>query len=104
EHVLGLAEALATVAAEARAEVQRREDLWRPVAVAIAEWLPVARRAARARSGLADVRQAEAWWKSMSDVERNERFEPIATRAMTTWEALRLQSNVNLDAVVLEGT
>lgn len=102
--VLELVEALKTLVDEARAELARREDLWRPVAVAIAGWLQAARQAKRARASVADLREADKWWKAFVDVERNARFEPIRARARETWEQLRLESNVSLDEVGLEGT
>ncbi|MBA2304495.1 MAG: hypothetical protein H0W08_17945 [Acidobacteria bacterium] len=47
---------------------------------------------------------AEEWWKETSASVRDERFTPIAARARAVWSQLRLQSNVDLGGVVLEGT
>ena len=74
------------------------------MASAIAEWLPTARKAQAAQGTIADLKQAEAWWKDVSEQMRNERFAPIAKKAMDTWKQLRLQSNVDLGDVDLEGT
>lgn len=104
DHALGFSEALAALVAEAQMEVQRREDLWRPIATAVAEWIAVGRKGKRAKAALTEIKAAEAWWKTTSESIRNERFEPIASRAMATWKTLRLQSNVDLDGVDLEGT
>jgi recombinational DNA repair ATPase RecF len=102
--VLDLADALEKLLDEAAAERSRREDAWRPIASAIQTWLPVAREAAAAKSLVKQIKTAEDWWKETSASIRDERFAPIADRARAVWTQLRLQSNVNLGAVVLEGT
>ena len=50
------------------------------------------------------LKEAEDWWKAATEDIRNERFQPIADRAMAIWKQLRLQSNVDLGDVELEGT
>jgi hypothetical protein len=44
------------------------------------------------------------WSKETAAGVRDERFAPIATCARAVWNQLRLQSNVDLGGVVLEGT
>ena len=101
--VLELAEALTALVAEASAEAARREDAWRPVAQGIAEWLPAARAALAAGGRLAELKEAEKWWKEASSSIRDERFSPVAEQAMAIWKQLRLQSNVDLGGIELGG-
>jgi hypothetical protein len=89
---------------EARSERQRREDLWRPIALAIATWLPRAQEAVRAKSRINELKAAEEWWKETSAIVRDERFGPIAEGALSVWNQLRLLSNVDLGGIVLEGS
>ncbi len=102
--VLDIADAVARVAAEAAAEVARREDVWRPLAERLVPWLPQAARALAAKTQVDDLKSAETWWKAATEAIRDERFLPIADRAIAIWKQLRLQSNVDLGAVELEGT
>jgi recombinational DNA repair ATPase RecF len=103
-HVLELTEAVTRVSADAAAELARREDVWRPLAERLAPWLAQATRAADAKQQVDELKQAEAWWKDATEAIRDERFAPIAERAKAIWQQLRLQSNVDLGAVELEGT
>lgn len=103
-HVLEFAEATAALVDEARGEVKRREDVWRPVAISISQWLPKARAAVRASQKIPELKSAEAWWKDASAAVRDERFAPVAERALAVWKQLRLQSNVDLGSIDLEGT
>jgi hypothetical protein len=57
-------------------------------------------RAARTK----DLKAAEDWLKSTAGSIRRERFEPIETQAIAHWAALRQQSSVELERVMLEGT
>jgi hypothetical protein len=103
-HVLELADAVRALIDEAQIERTRREDLWRPIAVAIAGWLPDAKAAVRAKEQITQLKSAEEWWKEASAAVRDERFTPIADGAVAVWNQLRLQSNVNLGGIELEGT
>ncbi len=51
-----------------------------------------------------ELKQAETWWKEAMEAIRDERFAPIAERAIAIWQQLRLQSNVDLGGVELAGT
>ncbi len=102
--VLEFAEGVEKLSANAAAERERLEDVWRPVATAIAEWLPKARKALAAKDSIKGIKAAEDWWKETSAAVRDERFAPIADRARAVWSQLRLQSNVDLGGVILEGT
>jgi len=103
-HVLDVAEASARVAAEAAEELSKREDVWRPLGQALAAWLPAAEQLSTHKTRADHLKAAEEWWKETTEAVRNERFQPIAARAMATWRQLRLQSNVDLGRVELEGT
>ena len=85
-------------------ELSRREDAWRPHALALAEWLPKARKARKAAEALPLLKAAEKWMKDAADDIRNERFAPIADQTRRIWDQLKLQSNVSLDDVHLGGT
>ncbi|MBA3885553.1 MAG: AAA family ATPase [Acidobacteria bacterium] len=101
---LEFAGAVQTMVEGAAAERSRREDAWRPIAAAIQAWLPKARKAVVAKGQVKQIKAAEEWWKETSASVRDERFAPIADRAKAVWNQLRLQSNVDLGAVVLEGS
>lgn len=102
-HVLDVVDATTTVATNAAAELARREDVWRPLGERLAQWLPQAARAITARPRVDELKAAEAWWRDATEAIRDERFAPIAERAIAIWQQLRLQSNVDLGSVELEG-
>jgi hypothetical protein len=104
QYVLELTEAIRALVDEARIESRRRENLWRPLAVAIAGWLPQANAALHAKASISLLKSAEDWWKEATAAVRDERFTPIAERAVAVWKELRLQSNVDLGSIELEGT
>jgi recombinational DNA repair ATPase RecF len=90
--------------ATATKELQRREDIWRPIAAELAAWLDNAKRARSGEEQLEDLRAAEKWIRAASSDIRNERFAPIADSAQGIWEMLRMQSSVQLKRIVLTGT
>ncbi len=96
--------ALVHLSEAARAEHQRREDRWRPVADKLAAWLVLARQAALDHQAAAAIKQAEDWLKEVEEEVRNQRFAPIAERARAVWARLRQQSNVSLDRLYLGGS
>lgn len=102
--VLDVHQCATDLAAEASAELARREDVWRPLGEALAQWLPMAERLVRGKQHLDELKAAEDWWKETTEAVRDERFRPIADRAMATWRQLRLQSNVDIGEVELEGS
>jgi hypothetical protein len=103
EHDL-LEAAVGEVRKRAVAELDRREDAWRPVARDVAQWLPAARSALHGSAMVPHLKAAEQWLRTTLEQIRDEQFQPIAARAQRTWEQLRQQSNVELCAVELEGT
>lgn len=103
-HILAFSDVVTRLSDEAADEAQKRDDAWRPLASSIAEWLPTARKSQRAQTAVADLKQAETWWKDVSEQMRAERFAPIARKSMDIWKQLRLQSNVDVGNIDLEGT
>ncbi len=107
DHLLDRFEALETALAgvreAARAELERRESAWRPLARDLSEWLGQAREAQAARAVLPHLQAAERWLGATSADLRDHRFEPIATQALDIWEQLRCRSNVELVRPALEG-
>jgi recombinational DNA repair ATPase RecF len=94
---------LSAVREAARAELDRRESAWRPLARDLSEWLGQAREAQAARAMLPRLRDAERWLGTTSAELRDARFEPIANRALEMWEQLRCRSNVELVRPALAG-
>jgi recombinational DNA repair ATPase RecF len=99
-----LATALTKLREAARTELQRREDQWTPIAQQLARWLPQARAARKGAEAVPQIKAAEKWLKDASEGIRNERFAPIAEKAIANWEQLRVQSNVALGRVYLGGS
>lgn len=95
--------ALGELRKRAAAELAQREDLWRPLAQAVSEWLPGARKAMNAASRLSDITKAEKWLKDANEELRNERFAPLASEVKRIWEQLRHNSNVSLEDIRLTG-
>lgn len=96
--------ALAVAQASATARLAEREDAWRAAAVLVTAWLGEARAVGGADTVLKDIQAAEAWLKETGEEIRLLRFQPIAAEAVGIWQTLRLQSNVDLREVALEGS
>ena len=86
-----------------QAELDRRENLWRPLRRQLLEWLPTARRGQKAAARLTDVQAAADWLTHVEDDVRAERFRPIAERARRYWETMGKGSSVSLDDLTLAG-
>lgn len=99
-----LTEALGAFKKRAAAELDRREDAWRPVAVELSGWIPDARAALAGHEKVPDIKSAEEWLKDATGSIRNERFLPIAQRSLKIWERLKQNSNVALEDLSLQGT
>ncbi|MDP9441854.1 MAG: hypothetical protein M3P34_06710, partial [Actinomycetota bacterium] len=78
-------------------------DRWRPAALALAAWLPVARDAHRLDPVIKQLKAAADWLTAFAGRVRDERFAPIAGQVQQVWERLRHDSNVCIDAVELTG-
>lgn len=81
-----------------------REDAWRPLALRVASVVERAREALAQDEQAKQLKRAEdALAEATTDI-RSRRFQPIADQAISLWEALRLQSNVELVGVELTGS
>jgi DNA repair exonuclease SbcCD ATPase subunit len=98
-----VAEGVDRLKATASIELQRREDVWHPIATDLAGWLDTAKRARSGEAVLKDLSAAEKWIRAASNDIRNERFAPIADQAQGVWDMLRMQSSVLLKKIVLAG-
>ena len=98
-----LREAIVKLRDAARAELGRKEDAWRPLAVEVAAWLKGARDAVQGAADLKRLKSAESWLKKAAAGIRDDRFTPIAEQAAGIWEHLRQQSHVELGRIQLTG-
>lgn len=96
--------AVAGVRAAAGAELERREDRWRPVAQALLAWLPGAVDAQARGAAVPRLRAAESWLRDEHETLRAQRFEPIAAAVQANWSELRQSSSVQLGHLRLQGT
>lgn len=99
----GLREAVLRLRDAARAQLERKEDAWRPVTAEVAGWLAGAREAVGRAADLERLKPAEAWLKKAAAGIRDDRFGPIAEKAAGIWERLRQQSHVELGRIQLTG-
>jgi hypothetical protein len=88
----------------AAAELQSREDAWRPVARELRGWIDTAREALAGKASVPDLKKAEDWVKRTMAATRDERFAPIAERSIAIWEQLRQRSSVTLGRIDLKGS
>lgn len=95
--------AVAAAKEEASAVIEQRDLTWSPHARAIGNWVDQAEAAAKSTVTAKELKQAEGQLKDAIAVIRDERFGPIADRTRDLWEALRHNSNVQLEAIELEG-
>ena len=102
-HYPAFSTAIERLKTAAAAEIKRREDRWKPMAAAIAAWLPGAKAAMRGAADLSLLKSAEDWLKGAGADIRNQRFAPIADQAMATWLFLRQNSSVELGRIELAG-
>jgi recombinational DNA repair ATPase RecF len=98
------ADALKKLADEAAAEHRRREDVWRPLAMQLAQWLPIATKAQQGKLAVPQLKKAEQWLKDTEDDIRNDRLRPIADMAKDLAAKLLLGSNVTLGKITLAGS
>ncbi|HUQ42583.1 MAG TPA: AAA family ATPase [Candidatus Limnocylindrales bacterium] len=99
-----IAALLTTAQEQARAAVATRDDAWARVVPALASWVDEATSAAAASGRVTDIARAEEWLRDTSDDIRRERFAPVADHARRLWDLMRQQSNVELEALTLEGS
>jgi hypothetical protein len=73
------------------------------VALELAAWLKEAKAVETEAAAFDALKKAEKWLTAAEGSLRDERFEPIASRAQEIWSSLRQQSNVDLARVKLAG-
>ena len=95
--------AVETLREQAQQSLKEREDAWRPMALALAEWLPGARTMATEAETVKHLKAAEDWIRATATNIRNERFEPIKEEVKEIWALLRTNSNVDLEDITFEG-
>ncbi|EHI14666.1 hypothetical protein KEK_01795 [Mycolicibacterium thermoresistibile ATCC 19527] len=89
--------------AEAEALIKSRQDAWSPVALELAGWLDKAEAATEVAPKLKVATDALKWLQVNAGELRNQRIAPLAEHARDIWAALRQESNVDLNAIRLEG-
>ncbi|WP_394621618.1 AAA family ATPase [Lentzea sp. JNUCC 0626] len=103
ERYTGLIQAVDQLKTVAREQIERRDLVWRPMAIALFEWHSQAQQALADSQVLADVTEAENWIRKAAATLRAERIAPFAKESQRIWQRLRQQSNVDLGAVRLGG-
>lgn len=105
ESVLGpVRDAALSVRGRAGAELERREDAWRPVAQSLRTWLPAARDARQGSERIGELTAAEEWLQGTMDDLRAERFAPLAEQSSAIWAQLRQGSSVDVARFDLAGS
>lgn len=87
--------------AEAQAQLDLQDTPWRECVIATDMWLTSLAVTETQALRLAALKAAERWLKAEADALRNERFAPIAEKAVANWELLRHESNVELHDITL---
>ncbi|GGN27775.1 hypothetical protein GCM10011609_83360 [Lentzea pudingi] len=103
ERYTSLVQAVDQLKSVAREQIERRDLVWRPMAIALFEWHSQAQQAIADAEVLADVTEAENWIRKTAATLRSERIAPFAKESQRIWQRLRQQSNVDLGAVRLGG-
>ncbi|HVM09171.1 MAG TPA: AAA family ATPase [Acidimicrobiales bacterium] len=103
EDVKPLAAAIEAVRGQAVAEIEARQDAWKPLATELAAWRQQADVILTAPEEVKRLKAAEDWLKKAEEELRAERFAPIAERATEVWQTLRQQSSVDLKGIKLAG-
>ncbi|SBW20864.1 hypothetical protein FDG2_1828 [Candidatus Protofrankia californiensis] len=108
ERILGAAITLTDACAAARqnavAELETRNERWRPLAVRLANWAGQASAAERDKPRLHDVKKARDWLKKLATKLREQRMAGFADQSQRIWERLRQESNIDLTRVSLHGS
>src|SRR5207244_1977831 len=80
--------AIQKLRSDAQIELKKREDLWRPVAEVLAQWIPDARKMLSELEAVSWLKSAEDWLRTTATTIHNERFLPIKERVKRIWELL----------------
>ena len=93
--------ALVPLRERAQVELDRREDLWRPLNRTLRKWLPVGRRGKDSAERLAAVHEAENFLANVEEEVRVERFRPIEERARRNWGWMGQGSRITFDGLAV---
>lgn len=96
--------AVARLTSEVASQISTLDDLWQPLASAIAGWCDDWDAWKGVEPSVKQLLAAEKWLKDNDLRLKNERLEPIQSQARDAWEKLRQESNVELGALQLTGT
>lgn len=88
---------------EAAASLAEREDAWVPVALRLAEWVRLARRAQHEKPIKARCDAAGRFMAEAAKRLRQRRLGSVEDKARSIWAALRQDSNVDLGGIELKG-
>jgi energy-coupling factor transporter ATP-binding protein EcfA2 len=99
-----LAAAVGALQAQAAVSAQQRNEVWLPVAAALASWLVIAKSSDRAAADLADARQAIDWLRKAGQEIRDQRMAQLTETSAQVWGMLRQESNVELGPIKLAGS
>ncbi len=88
---------------EAATIIEERDLRWRPLARQLGTWLDERTQADVSAQRATELKEAETELKAAISTIRSERFAPISAQARDLWSVLRHRSNVQLEAVELEG-
>ena len=103
ERGAGVRAALEPLREQARAALDRRKNLWRPLSRRLMAWLRAGRDAQEVTNRVDAIQAAEDWLVGEEDDIRAERFRPIEQRARRNWTLLGRGSNISLDDLELTG-
>ncbi len=98
-----LVEAVSRLVAEATEEAARRDTVWQPFAIEVAQWVAEAPAALQAREHERMLSESKEWVSGEIDTERQARFAPVKARAIAFWNLIAQQSNVTLQDIELTG-
>lgn len=99
-----LVSVVSTLKEVASQELSLRDSEWSPLALELAEFVALERRAQASDPVVDDLKAAAGWTKQNLHELRNDRLRPLAERAGRIWRQLRQESNVELGTLTLEGS
>ncbi len=88
----------------ATVELERRQDVWAPLAAALSAWVSAEKAGHEAKATSNRIRRVETWMKAANNDLRNARLRPFADRTAELWSQLRQESNVDLIKMALTGS
>ncbi|MDG4829334.1 AAA family ATPase [Solwaraspora sp. WMMD1047] len=92
------------VQAASRDALNRRRQVWQPIADHLRTWIDTERDSRRAATNLTALKAAISELQKIGATIRNDKLAPIAAEATGIWNTLRQDSNVTLGGIKLAGT